>query len=142
MTLNQRGQAFASYRLLIGAIMALLILAIIVGAITYLRTLESDISAQKLAQGVANAVKQPNGRILKLNDLALAQGGYSANVFSRAMNLDEECVYVDAVGSTFESTGDAVIVKHRTKASVYARCDIGSGACEIQCEVRFGAGFD
>ena len=58
--LDNKGQAFEAYRLLIDAILALLVLVIIVSAVNYLESLKTNISSERFYTGLKNAVKQPN----------------------------------------------------------------------------------
>src|SRR3989338_9586562 len=122
---GQRGQAFEAFKLLIGAILALLILTIVLGAVQQLQGLEDKISYDKLVQAAQSARKQPNGQVLKVEDIILKEGGYSNTSFAEKMNLKPECVSLDAFGQAFSSNAPvAVTVNRRMLSSVYYRCSI------------------
>ena len=142
--LNQRGQAFEAYKLLIGAILALLILLIILGAIQQLRGLEDKISHNKLVQAAQSARKQPNGQVLKVEDIVLKEGGYTNESFAEKMNLDPTCISLDSYGHAFAgSPPESVLVNYRVLASVFFRCEVANTQdCEVECEIKFGKGFD
>ena len=117
---------------------------IILGAVQQLRGLEDKISYDKLVQAAQSARKQPNGQVLKVEDIILKEGGYSSASFADKMNLRPECVSLDAFGQAFSSNAPvAVTVNQRMLTSVYYRCSIaGSQDCEVECEIKFGKGFD
>lgn len=142
--LNNRGQAYDAFELLIGAILALLILVIILGSVQQLRGLEDKISYDKLIQAAQSARKQPNNQTLKVEDIILQTGGYSQASFAEKMNLLPECITVDSDGPVFESNAPvSVVVRQRILASVFLRCNVATTpACEVECEIKFGRGFD
>ncbi len=141
---SQRGQAFDAFNLLIGSILALLILMIILGAVQQLQGLEDKISYDKLIQAAQSARKQPNGQALKVEDIILKEGGYTNASFAEKMNLDASCVTVESDAPAFTSNAPtAVLVNQRILASVYLRCSIANTPdCEVECQIKFGKGFD
>ncbi|MFH1256097.1 MAG: hypothetical protein V1494_02280 [Candidatus Diapherotrites archaeon] len=144
ISLNEKGQAFASMRLLIGAVMGLLILVIIISAISYFENLEIDISVKRVNDGFANAVKQPDGSILEVGDAVLLGQTFSSSGISKKMGIESDCVELYSRGSpAFEeiTAEKAIEVRQRVKTSVYVRCEtdppFGSD-CPIGCTVSFG----
>ena len=139
MFLDNRGQAMASYRLLIGAIMGLMILVIIVSAISYLQQLEEDISAERVQKGLRMAVKQPTGAILTVKDAILKPGMFTRKMMSVQMNLPQECIEIQAKDvSALTLTDNAVQINQRYKTNVYIKCNVNYiPGCDIGCLVSF-----
>lgn len=140
--MDKKGQAFAVYKLLIGAIIALLILIIIIGAINYLEGLKFDISRQRFVTGLQQAVGQPNEDIFKIENVMFREGViYSTASLGRVMSLNEECIELDcAETAAFDLEGDAVRIKQEILTSVYIQCRTTDCVtdCDICCIVSFG----
>lgn len=138
--MNDKGLMFEGYRMLIGAIVALLILTIIVGAINYLSQLEFDISMQRFFSGLESAVKQPNGDILYIDGARFEKGAaFSRSSLAGRMGIAGECVEFDTPDSPFRLTEYAVHVEENAKTDVYIRCETDfSGSCPVGCIISFG----
>ena len=144
--MNKKGQAFAIYKLLIGAIIALLILIIIIGAINYLEGLKFDISRQRFVTGLKQAVKQPNKDVLKIENVIFKKGDFYSTVsLGREMMLNEEwgkeCIELDAADTTaFDLESDKITIREEIITTVYIQCRTTDCAydCEICCIVSFG----
>lgn len=142
--MNKDGQAFAVYKLLIGAIIALLILVIIIGAISYLEGLKFDISRKRFITGLQQVVEQPNEDLFKIENVIFRKGDfYSTALLGRKeiMGLDEECIELDAAeGAAFDLESDKITIKQEIITTVYAQCRATDCAydCDICCIVSFG----
>ncbi|MFH1224846.1 MAG: hypothetical protein V1676_03505 [Candidatus Diapherotrites archaeon] len=130
---------FEIFRMLIGAIIALLILLIIVTSITYFSNLEIEISNQRFIDGLGKVVRQPNADTLLISGVTFPQGAaYTASSLGGIMGIDRECVLVQSQGGAFEDGLNIVTVKQRVKADVYMKCETGSAGCPVSCTVSFG----
>ena len=143
MNLSEKAQAFEPFKMMIGAVFAMLILVIIIGSVNYFQTLRADISTHRFYDGLGGAVKQPNGEILLVSDLQFAEGtAFSSNGLGKVVGLDGECIeFVDS-GSAFEVTDSVAKTKSALIADVFFRCKANEPDCEIFCEISFGEIFD
>jgi len=143
---SEKGQAFAPFRMLIGAIMALLILVIIIGAIDYFDGLRVTISRQRFYDGLDNAINQPNEGILVVNTLQFMKGTtFSGRILGRNANLGEDCVeFVDnSSPSMVVDSGEQLIsIKETVLTDVFMRCETNVGSCEVYCDISFGDEFN
>ena len=147
--LNQKGQAFDAYRILLGAILGLLILVIIVSSINYFEGLRLQVSQQRFYDGLSNAVSQPNGEIFLIEDLIFKGGdSFSTRLLERRIGLEEGCLsFSSDCSDGFECDSDIVDVKNYILASVKTVCETNrnssviycGSSCEICCEVTFDA---
>ena len=143
MNLSEKAQAFEPFKMMIGAIFAMLILVIIIGSVNYFQTLRADISTQRFYDGLGGAVKQPNNQVLLVRDLQFSEGiAFSSNGLGKVVGLDGECIeFVDS-GSAFEVTDSVAKTKSALITDVFFRCNVNEGSCEIFCEISFGEMFD
>lgn len=146
---NQYGE-FEPFKMLIGAIMALVVLTIILGAIDFFGKWTVDISDKKLLTGIRNAVQQPNGKPLEIRNLAFEAGTiYSANSVGRQVGLEPECLHFEGPPnySSIIVGNSTVQINNRVEANVYAVCytnkdESGAGFCtsfdcEVCCKIYF-----
>ena len=140
--MNSRGQEFAGFKLLIGAITSLLILVIIVGIITHIESLKFEISEKQLYEGLNAAVQTPDGTQIVRKDLTLQQGSlYSASALATISGLPEACISISSSRSGgFEISGTDKIMKIKTNlvADIYYKCTKSDPVCDISCEISFG----
>ncbi|MEK6957651.1 MAG: hypothetical protein AABW99_01590 [archaeon] len=147
--MNSSAQAFEVYRLLIGAIIALLILVIIVGAINYFDNLTIDVSRQRFFSGLSNAVDQPNGESLMIENVVFRRGeAFTSRALALQMGIGENCIEFAGSDSSGISMGDGIVtVKEKLKTDVFVKCETNSqdnpamavpSGCEIACEIGFG----
>lgn len=130
---------FEIFRMLIGAIIALLILVIIVTSITYFGNLEIEISKQRLIDGLEKVVKQPNADSLVVSGIIFPQdAAYPASALAEIIGIGRDCVLVQSGGGAFEDGVNIVTAKQRVKADVYMKCETGSEPCPVSCTVSFG----
>lgn len=145
---NQRGE-FEPFKMLIGAIMALVVLTIILSAIDFFGSWTVNVSTERLYTGIRNAVQQPNGKPLAINGLAFEAGSiYSASSVGRQVGLEPECVnfYGPDNYSSISVESKTVSVNNKFETSVYAVCFTndsidsfcnGDSVCEVCCEIYF-----
>ncbi|MFH1696285.1 MAG: hypothetical protein ABH854_00040 [Candidatus Diapherotrites archaeon] len=143
--LTERGVMFEGFRMLIGAIIALLVLIIIVSAIQYFRGEESRISMHRFYAGLETASSQPNGSTFAIKDVVFESGSaFSSDALEKIMGLKEDCALIDSAGSAFTSTSYLIEVNQRIKADVYIQCRTGGDplsknkSCPVHCTVSFG----
>ena len=145
--MNQKGQAFDAYRLLLGAILGLLILVIIVSAVNYFEDLRLQVSQQRFYDGLENAVSQPNSELLVIEDLVFKEGQrFSAVQLGKRMGLEENCLsFSSDCSGGFECDSELVIVTDYILANVKTICETNlestelfcSSSCEVCCEIAF-----
>ncbi|MFH1240230.1 MAG: hypothetical protein V1672_03355 [Candidatus Diapherotrites archaeon] len=144
LRINKTGQMFEGYRLIIGAIMAIMILVIILGMITYLQNIQMQISQERMYDGLKAAKKTPDGSVVVRENLIFTDGqSYSQNSFANQINLASECVTIQSKDSSaYEllATGTLNINTYQT-TNVYFKCFMG-GDCDITCVVSFGKPFE
>lgn len=141
---NEKGQAFEPFKMLIGAIIALLILVIIMTSISYFENLEDTISHNKLYRGFVNAVNQPNGSVLLIRNLQFKEGYlYTNNGIGETMGIDSSCVeFIDNDISSVTVSSESVRINDGMIANVYVRCNVSFDYdCEIICEISFVEDF-
>ncbi len=144
--MNQKGQEFESYRLLIGIIMALFILGIITGAITYFEQLRLDISEQRLTDGFHNAIENlapedfENSSPIVIDDLLLEEGFYNTAFFTQNTIISKECLSFQSENiANFDVKTNGIEVKKRILSDIYLLCHLSSDSdCSEQCIVSFG----
>lgn len=148
-TLNQRGE-FEPFKLLIGAITALLILTIIISTINYFQALEVDISTERFYSGMKNAVNQPNGSLLVAENIVFTEGrAISSRELAQQAGLEDKCIEMQAHNSSVFAADPGkrnVRVLERTQTEVYIQCFSNvmpeapnSTECQISCKVSFGS---
>lgn len=146
INLNSKGQSFAVFKLLIGAIVALAILSIIVGIISYFDNIKIQISEKRMIDSLVSAANAPE-QVVKAEKLSFNKGAsYSKKVFGNAVNISEECISFDADGSAFDnSSGNAVIIVNNSQADVFVKCVPSTDASfnvsctgQLSCNISFG----
>ncbi len=152
LKLNQHGQAFEAYRLLIAMVIALAVLIIILSAISYFDELRKRVSQDTLYSSFKSAIDSPNGKIVKTTNLVFPSGSrYTRTQFARPNNLEEECIQLDASKDTgFElhdedASAPYVNVAQSIQGSAYFQCRTdnfiippGPDTCFVYCLISFG----
>jgi hypothetical protein len=154
ITMNQSGQAFEAYRVLIAMVLALAVLLIIVSTITYFDKLREKVSLETLYSSWKSAVDAPNGKVILARDLFFPAGTrFSRSQFSKQVSLDESCLQFDAEKATGFTLNDSdvehpyVNVASSVGGNVYMQCysnnDNGIvsdpiGSCYAYCLLSFG----
>ena len=149
--MNQKGQAFEAYRLLIAMVIALAVLVIILSAVSYFDDLRKRVSRDTLYSAFQSAVDSPNGKVVQASDLAFTKDTtYSRVQFAKQMSLDPECVQLDAdKDSGFilnDDNPDApfVTVASTIQGNVYMQCHTANvissslDTCFAYCIISFG----
>ncbi|MFH1587118.1 MAG: hypothetical protein ABID38_04635 [Candidatus Diapherotrites archaeon] len=149
--MDERGQAFAVFKLLIGAILAMMILIIILGAISYLDQLKIDISKERFYAALIDATNQPNGQILIVSDIYFDNTSYSRSALGAKMGIDGDCLELDSIeNEIFVLHSESVEITRRHLTDVYMVCepvddsDFGSypDECGFGCFISFAKEID
>lgn len=141
--LNERGQEFAPFELFIGAIMALLILVIILGVVSYLNDLRFQASFEQFVQGFQSASNSPNGDIVKVENIAFSERTISSRYLSEQSQIVEECISFQSIeDSDIQTTNSSVSILKELETTVFIQCLTsslyGKSSCNISCLVSFG----
>lgn len=139
---------FEPFKMLIGAVFALLVLTIIISAINSFQQFREKVSLEKFYEGIRNAANQPNGHVLKVENVFFKDGTiFVANSIARQTGLKDKCVLLEAdpFNPFFESDYDSITITFKTETNVFTQCysnQIITGNpntdCEIACRVSFG----
>ena len=137
---DERGQAFEPFKMLIGAIMALTVLLIIIGAIQYFENLRLDVSKQRFTEGITNAARQPDGALLVVEGLQFQRSqAFSSIALSRNTGIGEGCLeFIDNGDPSIQVSGGVVEFLEGQQVDAYIKCSANaSQSCEIGCEISF-----
>ncbi|MBI2597753.1 MAG: hypothetical protein HYW50_01000 [Candidatus Diapherotrites archaeon] len=140
----REGGEFEPFKMLIGAVFALLVLTIIVSAIQSFEQFRTKISIEKFYSGLQNATNQPNGQLLVIDNVFFEVDTiFAANSIARNIGLKEGCLELDASRPAFENPSRQLVkMLSNAETSVFARCRTnesgGNPACEVSCCVSFG----
>ena len=124
MKFNQKGQAFASYRLIIGAFIAFFILLIILGAINYFETIKTRTTHESLRSGLNAAKETPDGSVVKKKNVYFSAGSaYTRHFFSTQSGIPVECLEIIADESPMITlTGNSIKFEHANTLDIFFRC--------------------
>lgn len=141
MQIGERGQAFEPFNMLLGAIIALTMLAIIISTVNYFEEKKFEVSRQKFNEGVANAVRQPNGSPLQIKSIFLKQGTIiSTKEMSTLAGIGEECFDIAPITGTAMSRLKEGVYEAKqsiiTTLVITCKTDY-SNSCEIGCGLGF-----
>ena len=136
---KQKGE-FEPFKMLIGAVMALMILAIIVSAIDYFNRFRLDISKERLIDGLKNAVEQPNGKTLAIQGLLFEERtGYTNSFLAKEIGLEgPQCIsFLETDNFSSIATNDSgVSINSSIQADVYPVCYTNTaGECQSDCQL-------
>lgn len=135
---------FEGYRLIIGAVMAIMILVIILGMVTFLQDIQLQISQERMYDGLKTAKKTPDGSVVIRENLQIAKGqSYSQRAFANQINLDSDCLEIEAkysIAYELLDTGTLNVTTYLKNTNVYFKCfmDVTDDACDVSCVVSFG----
>lgn len=147
---SARGQSFAVLELLVASIMALALLAIIVGLIYYFDSLATEASFRAFHDAVLSGVNSPNGDIIRADDIILPPSILTNTSIANMAGIPNECMALQAPGDSEiipkpdASYPTAIEIQKRLRTTIYIRCVLGSalspvsGDCEKSCVVSFG----
>ena len=148
---NQKGQAFAVYRLLIGAILAIMIASFISGIYIYFEEQKAIISTRSLESAVKNAVSSPNGEVITVENLTFREGAaYTKRSFSYVAAIPAACIVFPQTRSlsAIQVSESRISIRQQVMLNVYIKCFLAGAAegCagddepadDIACEISFG----
>jgi hypothetical protein len=141
---NLRGQAFDVYRLLIGAIIGLAVLAIIVGVIPYFEQLSVNICKKEVQEAMLRASHVPDGSTVAPVRKCVfeAESSLNSKQLSDFINIPVECVSFKASNSSSFNliSGDkGVYFSNRTEVPVFIKCCPPTPQCtDMKCIVGIG----
>ncbi len=130
--MNSKGQAFTIYKILISVIFIFLILMIIISAINYFDNLRLDVSTQRVINAMKEAAKQPNGDVLKVEDVSIRRGSsFTAESLSEISGLEPDCLKFDTFDypSVSLDTDNYIKVSEALTTTIYIRCDSDPAEC-------------
>lgn len=143
MQVNSRGE-FEPFKMLIGAIMALVVLVIILAAIEFFNTFNASVSTELFYTGLRNAIEQPNGKTLVIKNLRFESGTvFTASSVSRQVGLATECLYFKLPPGTSQTS---VQMENSVEINAFSvcytnestECDSFDSSCQVCCYVGFG----
>ncbi len=130
--------------MLIAAVMALAVLMIIIGAIQYFDDQQFGISKERFFDGVQNAVRQPNGELLVVEQLQFKKGdSFSSNGVGKNAGISGECITFSGTGTNgavVSPDGESISFAERVLVDAFIKCSPASpagGTCEAECEISF-----
>lgn len=138
-SMGSRGQSFAPFEMLIGAILALTLLVIIIGAINYFDDKRVEVGRQKLEIGLSNAVSQANGTPLQVKGIMLKRGtALAGKDAANIMGIAQECVDFDVGKASGLQYSDGLVeVKEAIVANLTITCSTDrSSLCPVGCDVE------
>ncbi|MFH0970405.1 MAG: hypothetical protein V1776_03010 [Candidatus Diapherotrites archaeon] len=150
--MNNKGQAFEAYRVLIAMVISLAILTIILSAVTYFDTLREKVSIDTLYSSWKSAVDSPNGKVVLAKDLYFtSQTTFGKRQFALQAGLDEACIGFDAEKAAGFILNDAnpdkpvVTLTRGVVGNVYMECQTENFLlepappdCYAYCLISFG----
>ncbi|MBU2099864.1 hypothetical protein KKG83_05415 [Candidatus Micrarchaeota archaeon] len=158
MKLNQKGQEFEVFNVLIGAVLALAILVIIISLINYLEDLKVTSSRQVIEQKLKSAAQSPDGSIFVAKGVILPQdSSFNSQQFGFILNIEPECIEFDfpqEINSMYypNSSKNTIGFSKRVQTEFYVLCqkedidfsgyngtlECNSENCEFCCLASFG----
>ena len=121
--INQKGQAFAGYRLIIGALIAFFILLIILGAINYFESIKTRTTHDSLRSGLNAAKETPDGSIIKKKAVYFSAGSaYTKQFFSIQSGVPAACLQLIADKPTVKVTENSISFEQALTIDVFFRC--------------------
>lgn len=149
--MNNKGQAFEAYRVLIAMIIALAVLLIILSTVAYFDELRKKVSTDTVYSSWKSAVDSPNGKIVEARNLYFTKDTrFNRRQFAIQVGLDEECLLLDAESSTGYQLVDSgpspyVQVLNNLVGVVYFMCQTDNyisapsdASCYAYCTLSFG----
>jgi len=123
---NNRGQAFSAYRLLIGAIMGLAIMVMIVATIHFFEQKSTDIDWRIFIDGFESASELKDGSVIVEKSLSLGVGqSVNSRGLSELVAMGEQCISFDAnerLGFKLGENSKSVYSANPVSVDVYYRC--------------------
>jgi hypothetical protein len=144
LELNEKGQEFIGFRLMIGMIIAFFILVIILSALSYFEGLKTQIVQDAMYSGINSAKSSPNGQIVKKAAVAFKATIFTQRYFSAISGLPQDCIELRGRddGIVFvRNQGKELVIEQDLTENAYFQCFSGDDAlegCSISCLVSFG----
>ncbi len=144
--MNQSGQGFSGFRLLIDAILVLMILVIIIGIIGWIDGMKVAISQEKFEAGFDKAINAPTGQtIIEKNISFLGDSVFKTSAFAKA-GVGPDCISFDALdieAIEISSNKRFVEIKSALNLDVFYKCERQyDEECEMLCEISLGKDFE
>jgi len=146
--MNSKAQAFASFKLLIGAVIGLMTLVMIISTINHFEKIRLDVSYDLLIQGFQVALESVDEsgtsidsepKIVERKELIFENFVLSKTALKKITGLLEECIEFQAVKrNSIVRVDDVVEIKERTKVDVYYKCIAQYEGCNVYCIASFG----
>lgn len=135
--LNESGQGFSVFRLLISAIMGLMILLIILGVYDYFENLRVNLGSERIVQGFETAVNKHDGTVITVEDAELPAGTEISSLsLAEGTGIKKECILItgQTKTDTFSIVSDNLArINHYANLKVYIKCETNLEDCEIYC---------
>ncbi len=147
--MNQKGQEFSAFRLLIDAILVLLILVIIIGILGWVTSLRFQISEKRLYDGFDKAVNSPDGKTVVEKNIMLRKGSiYGAGAFEKP-GVPKKCIKFQRLDlAALQLLGEQHIeIREDIQLDMYYSCIRNlegrecSEECDLCCKISFGKEF-
>ena len=146
-SLNESGQEFIGFRLMIGVFIAFFILVIILSALNYFEGLKTQIVQDAMHSGINSAKSSPNGMVVKKPNLAFKSTVLTQRYFSAISGLPQECIELKGRedGIVYvQNDGRELVIEQDLSDNAYFRFvprgheDSLESDCEIYCIVSIG----
>lgn len=143
---NPRFQSgeFEPFKMLIGAIMALVVLVIILAAIEFFYSFQVSVSAERFYTSIRNAIEQPNGKTLEIKTLRFESGTvFTSGSLGRQIGLEAQCLLFDSrsTNSGIIAGTESVQIASSIELDAFAVCRTNvldpSCSCQVCCEIGF-----
>jgi hypothetical protein len=150
LNLNEKGQEFIGFRLMIGVIIAFFILVIIMSALSYFEGLKTQIVQDVMHSGINSAKSSPNGMVVKKPNVAFKPAVFTQRYFSVISGLPQECIELQGRDDGIvyvQNNGRELVIEKDLSDNLYFRCvtcthedafNSDCEECEINCFVSIG----
>ncbi len=140
--MNNKGQGFSVFNLLVQAIIGLFILVIIISALTYFEGQKFRISMDRFEDNLVFASQQPNGDVLVIEEVVFNQSTISKKAIATRIGIGAECIDFEAKNiPAITVKNSSVVFNEPVTINVYLKC-YPDNSCNstqgIRCIVSFG----
>ena len=148
--LNEKGQEFIGFRLMIGMFIAFFILVIILASLSYFEGLKVQIVSDAMHSGINSAKSSPNGKVIRKPEIAFKSTVFTKRYFSAISGVSEDCI--ELIGREDDiifvaQEGKHLVVGQDLTENAYFRCvtcgheeafNSDCEECEVNCWVSIG----
>ncbi|MBN2126862.1 MAG: hypothetical protein JW703_00545, partial [Candidatus Diapherotrites archaeon] len=123
--LNSRGQEFSVFELLVQAVIGLFILVIIISSINYFDEQRYAISKNRFDENLVFAAEQPNGDVLKIDEVAFNSGSISSKYIELRTGINADCIRLQAKSNPYiivNEVDSLVSFEKSLVLDVYIKC--------------------